>query len=349
MEICYLPIKSLYKNPDNFFKPLKKKEYGELKDSIRKFGIIEPLIVTSTDPGRYMILAGNNRYDIAQEFGFSVLQCIIVDRAEMEGAFDTEIFRRHLTEEERDKYISIKEKKCKELIDNVLKERLLPEIYEDYKEGKISLNSAIILSKTPLEEQAILFQKDDKDEPEGISLYKRLLEKKEEELEKKEKELEVLKKWKEEKKEELEENIEKYKGMEEKVTEKIRKEFEKSIKNINEVNEKLRSQINKKEQEIAELKENIESIRNQRIAEEVQKKAEVVEELETLRKYMVNVIVINLRNALEYIKKSKNLLKDPLNRRDFEEARKLLNEITELSREMISTLKVKERKNEETS
>jgi hypothetical protein len=296
-----------------------------------------------------MILAGNNRYDIAQELGFSILRCIIIDRAEVECAFDTEIFRRHLTGEEKDKYISVKEKKSKELIDKVLKERLLSEIYEHYKKGTMTLHLAVLLSRIPPEEQAIIFQRDDEEEPGNISFYKRLLEKKEEELEKKEKELDELKKWKEEKKEELEEKIEKYKGMEEKVTERVRKEFEKNIKNLEEVNEKLRSQINKKEQEIAGLKESIEGIKNQKLVEELQKKAEVVEELDALRKYMVNVVVINLRNALEYIKKSKNLLKDPLNRRDFEEARKLLNEITELSREMILTLKVRERKNEETS
>jgi len=151
MEICSLPIKNLCKNPENFLKPLKKKEYEELKESIRKFGIVEPLIVTPIDPGRYMILAGNNRYDIAQELGFSILRCIIIDRAEVECAFDTEIFRRHLTGEEKYRYKSIKEKKCEGIVDQILKKRLLPEIYERYRVKSIHVDLAIYkpYQKTP--------------------------------------------------------------------------------------------------------------------------------------------------------------------------------------------------------
>jgi len=351
MEICYLPIKNLYKNPDNFFKSLKRKEYEELRESIRRFGIIEPLIVTSTDHGRYMILAGNNRYDIAQEEGILLLQCIIIDQVEMEGAFDTEIFRRHLTEEEKYRYKSIKEEKCREMVDQILRKRLLPEIYERYRGKSIDLDLAIYLSKKPLEEQVSLFQEgiESGEETEGLAHYKSILSEKEEELRKKEKELKELKKWRDEKKEELEDNIEKYKEMEQKVAERVKKDFEKDIKNLEEVNEKLRLQIKKKEQEIGELKDSIEIIRSQRVLEEVERKAEIIEEMESQKKYMVNVIVINLRYALESIKKARNQLKEPLNKRDFEESRRLLTEITEVSREMISSMKVKERGSGETS
>ena len=96
MNIISLPIKNLCKNPDNFFRPLSKKEYEELKESIRKHGILEPLIVTPPGNGSYMVLAGNHRYDIAQELGIEFWNCVVIDKEELEGALDKEIFRRHL-------------------------------------------------------------------------------------------------------------------------------------------------------------------------------------------------------------------------------------------------------------
>ena len=237
MEICYLPTKSLDKNPDNFLRPLSKKEYEDLKESIRRYGIRDPLIVAPKWDGRYMIIAGNYRLDIAEDLKIELLPCIVVDETEIEGALDTEIFRRHLTAEEREKYISIKEQKCKEIIDKLFKERLIPEFYEKYKKGELDLGEAIQLSKIVIEKQAALVQSgfddgeelrdSEADSENDVSYYENIIEQKEEELKKKEKELKELKEWKEKNEEKLESEIAKFKKMEDDATEKARKKVEK--------------------------------------------------------------------------------------------------------------------------
>jgi ParB family chromosome partitioning protein len=348
MEICNLPTKSLYKNPDNFFRPLSKKEYEELKGSIRRHGILEPLIVTRTGNGYYMVLAGNHRYDIARELGIEFLNCVILDKEEIEGAFDTEIYRRHLSEEEKQKSIEIKEKKCKEIIDKVMEEKLISNFYESYKSGEIHINLAIQLAKLPYEHQLALYQGyikriEEVSMTEEISYYKKELEEKEKELKERELELEKLKKWKNEMKEKLESSIDKYEGMKEKVEAKVRKEFEQNIKNLENVNENLRLQIRKKEEDIKKLEEEIESIKRKQSVPMIEYKAKIIEELENRRKDLVNIIVIHLMNGFDNLKKAKNHLKGPLNKRDFQEASNLLKNIIEISNEMIKDLKVKSR------
>jgi len=338
----------LYKNPDNFFRPLSKKEYEELKESIRKHGILEPLIVTPTGNGSYMVLSGNHRYDIAKELGIEFLNCVILDKEEIEGAFDTEIYRRHLSEEEKQKSIEIKEKKCKEIIDKVMEEKLISDFYEDYKSGEINISLAIQLAKLPYKDQLALYQGyikriEETSKTEEITYLKKELEEKERELKKREAELEELKKWKNEMRKKLESSIDKYEGMKEKVEAKVKSEFKKDIENLENVNENLRLQIRKKEEEIKKLEEEIESIKTKQSVPMIEYKAEIIKELDEIRKDLVNIFITHLTNGLDYLKKAKNYSKRPLNKRDFQEASKLLKDIIDLSNEMIKDLKVKKK------
>src|SRR5690349_1784249 len=51
----------------------------ELTESIRRHGIIEPLVVTPLGGGRYLLIAGHRRYVAAQRAGLSDAPVTIVD------------------------------------------------------------------------------------------------------------------------------------------------------------------------------------------------------------------------------------------------------------------------------
>lgn len=61
------------------FHPYREKEFEELKVSIERHGIIQPLIVRPNPrvEGRYEIIAGHNRRDAAKSVSYKTLPCII--------------------------------------------------------------------------------------------------------------------------------------------------------------------------------------------------------------------------------------------------------------------------------
>jgi len=350
MQICYLPVKSLQKDPDNLFAPLSDEEYEDLRKSIEQNGVQEPLIVTSEGNGFYTVRSGNNRLKVAGEIGLKELPCIIIDKTSIEGAMDTELFRRHLSPEERAKYKSLKETKCKEIIEKEMEKRLLPEFLERYKKGMITLKTAIELVKLEKEEQVALLRSDteldsDGDEepsgpPEKVNDYEAVLLQKEEELKKKEEKLRELKDWKSKNEEKLKNRIDEYEEKKNRISEELRKEFEAEIENLEQVNEELRKQLRKMEAEIERLREEAQKPEKKLYVKRIEKKAKEVLESEAQKKYMVNIIILRLDTVLEEIKKARDRLKDSiLPKKDASSVREKLRKVIEDSRELLSLIK----------
>tara|TARA_R100000479_G_scaffold153742_1_gene89696 strand:- start:1162 stop:1671 length:510 start_codon:yes stop_codon:yes gene_type:complete len=55
---------------------ISTKQYKDLKESITKFGIVDPLIVNKNS---YTIVGGHQRYKICKELGYKEIGCIILD------------------------------------------------------------------------------------------------------------------------------------------------------------------------------------------------------------------------------------------------------------------------------
>ncbi len=55
---------------------ISTKQYKDLKESITKFGIVDPLIVNKSS---YTIVGGHQRYKICKELGYKDIACIILD------------------------------------------------------------------------------------------------------------------------------------------------------------------------------------------------------------------------------------------------------------------------------
>ena len=57
----------------------------ELRDSIKEFGILQPLIIKKQDDGRYMLIAGERRLRAASMAGLNKVPAIIKDATEEEA------------------------------------------------------------------------------------------------------------------------------------------------------------------------------------------------------------------------------------------------------------------------
>lgn len=346
MKVCYLPIKSLKPNPNNFLTPLSNEEYAQLRDSIVKFGVLEPLIVVPEVNGMHTIYAGNHRYQIALEIGLKELQCIVVDKTMIEGAFDTEIFRRHLTKEQKEEFRSKKEEVCKEIIDKLLKEKLLPELFEKYEAGELDRKVACSLIELPQEDQMILYKVSRG--PEVVKLEETI----------KEREASI-KSLKEEKKElekqldEYEEEISKLQNLYDKakkdVSEAVKMEFEEELKRMERVREELVSQLRKKEEEIEKIKTQKSEEEKKKHLEEIEKKSMNILKLQKQKKYMVNIVLHCLDEALENIENArKRSTESEMPIKDGTLAREKIKTIIEKSRELLSLIKIERREEEKT-
>lgn len=321
MEICYLPVERLKVNNENLFAALSGDEYRDLKKSITKFGIQEPLIVTSSENGFYTVVSGNNRLRVAMEIGLETLPCRIIDRELIEGAIDTDIFRRHLTPQERAEYKVLKEKKCEEIFKGEIKRKLLPELFEKYEKGLIDQEFAISVTKLTLQQQAALLKTTEKPQPtltedEGAVELQEEISRLKEALTKKTQEIRELKSWKEENREKLEEKLAELEKKKSKVDELVRKEREEEVKNLMEVNEKLVSQIKTKQVEIDRIEEEKERLRRALSDREVELKAEKIQFAEAEQEHRISVITAHLNMVVKQIETIQDYMKFNLSKRE---------------------------------
>ena len=75
--VSFLSIKDIVANPNQPRKIFKENELSELADSIRENGIIQPIIVTELDNGKFEIVAGERRYRASKIAGLEKLPVVI--------------------------------------------------------------------------------------------------------------------------------------------------------------------------------------------------------------------------------------------------------------------------------
>lgn len=78
-KIIQLPVDMLVDFPaeKHRFKPATGQRLSDLEESIRQYGIINPLIVRMLDNGKYQIIAGHNRRTAAKNIGYNTVRCIV--------------------------------------------------------------------------------------------------------------------------------------------------------------------------------------------------------------------------------------------------------------------------------
>ena len=66
-------------NPDQPRRTFSEESIGQLADSIREQGVLQPLLVAPSGGGRYMIIAGERRFRAGRAAGLATLPCIVKD------------------------------------------------------------------------------------------------------------------------------------------------------------------------------------------------------------------------------------------------------------------------------
>lgn len=77
-------LADIYPNPNQPRKNFDKDALAALTESIKKHGVITPLVVTPDPDGRYMIIAGERRYRAAKEAGLISVPVFVRDCTESE-------------------------------------------------------------------------------------------------------------------------------------------------------------------------------------------------------------------------------------------------------------------------
>lgn len=79
------PLKALAPNPDQPRKVFDEESLKELAASISARGILQPLVVRETSPGRYQIIAGERRWRAARLAGLEEAPVIVLDLDDREA------------------------------------------------------------------------------------------------------------------------------------------------------------------------------------------------------------------------------------------------------------------------
>lgn len=79
-----MPLSKIYPNPNQPRKNFDEQALRELADSIKKHGVIMPIVVNDDKNGRYMIIAGERRYRATKLAGLKTIPVIIRNYSERE-------------------------------------------------------------------------------------------------------------------------------------------------------------------------------------------------------------------------------------------------------------------------
>lgn len=85
-RIYKLSLSSVEPRPDQPRKYFDEDALHQLADSVSAHGVLQPILVSETEPGRYAIIAGERRWRAAKLAGLSEIPAIVLDFDEMTAA-----------------------------------------------------------------------------------------------------------------------------------------------------------------------------------------------------------------------------------------------------------------------
>lgn len=74
-----IPVNEIDPNPDQPRRHFDEESIGQLAQSIREQGVLQPLLVTPSENGRYRIIAGERRYRASRVAELGTVPCIVRD------------------------------------------------------------------------------------------------------------------------------------------------------------------------------------------------------------------------------------------------------------------------------
>ncbi len=163
-SIQEIPVGELDPNPDQPRQSFDQESIGQLADSIRDQGVLQPLLVVPASGGRYRIVAGERRYRASRMAGLETVPCIVKDIdviRQMEIALIENLQREDLNPMEAARGIQALMKQCgytqekvsarlgksRPAVANLLRLLSLPEeVTEMVRDGLISAGHARVLA-----------------------------------------------------------------------------------------------------------------------------------------------------------------------------------------------------------
>lgn len=86
LQIIHLPLEKIIINPKQPRKEFREEELGELAQSIADYGVLQPILVRTTDDGMYSIIAGERRFRASQLAGCTDIPAIVRNLEQEEAA-----------------------------------------------------------------------------------------------------------------------------------------------------------------------------------------------------------------------------------------------------------------------
>lgn len=77
MKLVEIPIEQLHGAPWNA-NHMEEGMMERLRESVRRYGLVENLVVRPLGPGRYEVLSGNQRLRLLRDLGMSAVPCFVV-------------------------------------------------------------------------------------------------------------------------------------------------------------------------------------------------------------------------------------------------------------------------------
>jgi len=86
LQVMHLPVEQILANPDQPRKIFGEDELSELTESIRSYGVLQPIIVREMEGGKYSIIAGERRFRASCLAGLSEVPAIVRNMEEQQAA-----------------------------------------------------------------------------------------------------------------------------------------------------------------------------------------------------------------------------------------------------------------------
>jgi ParB family transcriptional regulator, chromosome partitioning protein len=77
MKIVEIPVEQLKEDPNNA-NVMDQQMTDRLRESIRRYGLVQNLVVRQIGKNAYEVLSGNQRLKVIKEMGFTLVSCVVV-------------------------------------------------------------------------------------------------------------------------------------------------------------------------------------------------------------------------------------------------------------------------------
>lgn len=172
-NLWFIPISKIFSNPKQPRKNFKPELLDELSESIKKHGVLQPLVLSEKSDGNYEIIAGERRWRASKLAGLATVPALIkefkdqeklevslienVQRADLNPIEEAFAYKRlieefDLTQEE----VSNRVGKSRSFVANIVRLLDLPEkVKEALVDGKINTGQARALLALPSEKERL--------------------------------------------------------------------------------------------------------------------------------------------------------------------------------------------------